>query len=363
MKNISSVLWRECVVRSLIVSLLVLPCLLFLPDRYYSEEPSSGGSYASQYRILKEKADEGDSDALVELGLLIEKYRDDSAEAAGWYRRAADAGNVRGLFRMGIAHLEGRGLPRSGPRAEQYLKQAADKGFVPAQTALADLYMDPSLPPVNAEVAWSLYQQAAANGHPPAQHRVAMTYLNAQRYPEAISWLQKAVDKGFAPSQALLGTLYFNGTGVPSDRNKAFNLLEQAADQNDPQGMYMLSLYYLPASNREQVQKGFDLLFKAAEAGNINAQLLLAQELRTGQRIKPDQRLALKWAYIALQLVERSDATEQQKNELRHKVKMEHEASLDYNTRTNTWHESKRWIENYRPHIWNIDKARLWCFA
>jgi len=48
-------------------------------------------------------------------------------------------------------------------------------------------------------------------------------------YSEARSWYEKSADQGFAPAEAALGAVYFNGFGVPRDYKMARYWWEKAA--------------------------------------------------------------------------------------------------------------------------------------
>jgi len=50
----------------------------------------------------------------------------DLAEAARWYKLAADTGDRQAIFALGIAKLKGRGRPEKiAPERRRYLKRAA----------------------------------------------------------------------------------------------------------------------------------------------------------------------------------------------------------------------------------------------
>jgi hypothetical protein len=73
-------------------------------------------------------------------------------------------------------------------------------------------------------------------------------YLNglgvAPDHALALSWCQKAADKGEPNALYLLGSLYRDGQGVERDIIRALALLRKAADQKHHWAQYNLGLMY-----------------------------------------------------------------------------------------------------------------------
>jgi hypothetical protein len=79
--------------------------------------------YATEYRLLRPLAEEGNAAAQNGLGIMYENghgVEQDHAEAVKWYRRAADQGDAAAQFNLGLMYENGRGVqqdelrPRSG---------------------------------------------------------------------------------------------------------------------------------------------------------------------------------------------------------------------------------------------------------
>ena len=115
--------------------------------------------------------------------------RKDYAEAAHWYRRAADQGNSEAQNNVGWLYENGRGVAQDYGEAMRWFLLAAEQANAPAQ----------------ANIGW-LYE----NGRGVAQD-----------YGEAMRWYRAAADSGGAVGQVNLGRLYANGRGVPQDRQIA----------------------------------------------------------------------------------------------------------------------------------------------
>ncbi len=79
---------------------------------------------------LKERAAAGDPEAQFSLGKNYEAGRSglkqDYAEAASWYRKAADQGNVYAQASLGILYHSGKGLPHDDVQSEMWLTISAE---------------------------------------------------------------------------------------------------------------------------------------------------------------------------------------------------------------------------------------------
>jgi len=64
----------------------------------------------------------------------------DYAQAAAWYRKAADQGNIAAQIHLAELYRDGRGVPRDMEQAVAWYRKAADKGDAGAQGSLGLLY-------------------------------------------------------------------------------------------------------------------------------------------------------------------------------------------------------------------------------
>jgi uncharacterized protein len=78
---------------------------------------------------LRERAAAGDPEAQFTLGKNYEAGRSglkkDYAEAANWYRKSADQGNVYAQASLGILYHAGKGLPHDDVQAEMWFTVSA----------------------------------------------------------------------------------------------------------------------------------------------------------------------------------------------------------------------------------------------
>ena len=126
----------------------------------------------------------------------------DDAQAAIWYRKAADQGNSVAEMMLGIHYEKGRGVAQDNAQALAWYRKAADQGYVLAQGKLG-----------------VVYQQGLGV---------------AQDYAQAIAWYRKAIAQDDANSQAMLGSMYGQGLGVMRDDVVGYALLNLAASSPGP---------------------------------------------------------------------------------------------------------------------------------
>lgn len=118
-----------------------------------------------------------------------------------WLSSAIDAGKSEALTHLAGLHLgtdqNGEGLAKALP----LLREAADKGYAPAQTQLGIISL------------FGLGCDAAPD--------------------EAVGWLRLAADQGSRGAQSLLGMMFATGTGIQQDLSEARRLLTLAEQQGD----------------------------------------------------------------------------------------------------------------------------------
>lgn len=93
---------------------------------------------------LKEKAGEGDIDAMKELGKMYANGSADTLvdekEAMTWYRQAAEHADAEAQLHVGDAYDKGRGVPQSSVEAARWYEMAAEQGNAFAMGELGRIY-------------------------------------------------------------------------------------------------------------------------------------------------------------------------------------------------------------------------------
>ncbi len=125
--------------------------------------------------VTRRLADDGASDAQVEMGLKFDKglgVEVDPEEALAWYRKAAAQGNDRAMNMLGVVYFAGRGVARDYAQSLNWYKQAAEKGNANAQFNLGLMYEKGQGAAADKGEAKKWLGKAAAQGHALAKKRL-----------------------------------------------------------------------------------------------------------------------------------------------------------------------------------------------
>lgn len=132
------------------------------------------------------------------------------AEAFKWYKKAAEAGDLEGQYKLGVCYDWGKGVPQDAPKGAYW------------------------------------YCKAAERGHVYAQYMIGLCYDKGvgveQDYIQAVYWYKKSADQGYAYAQVNLGNCYYQGKGIGKDNSMARYWWQKAADQGDETAINNLKL-------------------------------------------------------------------------------------------------------------------------
>lgn len=130
-------------------------------------------------------------------------WQKDDRQAAAWYRKAAEQGQVFAQFNLGMMYFNGQGVAKDYSQA----------------------------------VAWS--RLAAEQGHVQAQYFLGWMYTNGlgvvQDDWQALSWIRKAAEQGHVKAQVSLSAMYAQGRG----RHRMSSLLTSGVRWRRSMGMPM----------------------------------------------------------------------------------------------------------------------------
>lgn len=135
---------------------------------------------------------------------------------------------------------------------------------------------------LSAQDAW-FYKKYADKGDKEAMYNLALCYINGnggvqQNYNQATYWFAKAAKKNYAPAQALLAYCYFHGTGVMKDYKQAWDLAQKAVRQNDASANYLIAQMCKEGTYvKQSIASYLQYLKRAADLGDEDAQLELGK--------------------------------------------------------------------------------------
>ena len=168
------------------------------------------------------------ADALVALKTL--KPEPSVKQATAPVNKSAQ--DAEALYRLGVRHYQGDGVPQSEEKGAELHRQAAEMGHAAAQFNYGWAALNGRGVPQNLALARKWLEAAARQGVAGAQHTLARLYETGAGVPrddaEAARWYRQAADQGDAASLTSLGAMHAQGRGVPQDLPEARRLLSLA---------------------------------------------------------------------------------------------------------------------------------------
>ena len=161
-----------------------------------------------------------------------------------------------------------------------------------------------SIKKLGPEETLKAYKRAAENGEAEAQFYMAFWCMEGKVLNQdnaCAVWLRKSAEQGYALSQILLGSVYFEGSlGVQLDMDKAHAWFLKGAANGDVWGEFALAGFYLEGTHKYvDKAKAIDLLKKAAEKGFADAQTQLAFCYANGSGEEADMEKGAYWMEVA----------------------------------------------------------------
>ena len=181
--------------------------------------------------------------------------RAESERAVSILQPLAARGDVLAQYNLGVLAL-GAQAGMSADDADLWLGKAAQSGYLPAQTALADLMVD------------------------------------RHDWTQAAHWYLMAAQAGGITAQFMSGLILDQGLAGAPDPQAAAQWYELAAQQGHKQAQFALGSLLTEQGQPEQAAPWFE---HAALQGHVAAQFELARALATGQGLAQDAGAARGW--------------------------------------------------------------------
>ena len=235
------------------------------------------------------------------------------AEAAKWFKRAMENGNINATYMYGKMMLDGTGIQRDAEQGFNYILRAAQAGFPMAEYQAGICYETGNGVTQNDENAAMWTQRAAAGGLGAAQWAAAQNCINGKgvdvNYPQALYWLSEAVaqkynrqfEKKFAPGQedtwldTPFGT-YLQGMDTylnDHDYEKAISTFKTFGKSKMPLAKTMEAIVMADKENPKANPKKAIKLLKDAAKTDALAQFTLGKMLESGEGTEKDMKEAV----------------------------------------------------------------------
>jgi hypothetical protein len=129
-------------------------------------------------------------------------------------RRLGDKGDVAAQFKIAAMYYLGSGMPRDYAQAARWYRMAAEQGSPVAQLSLGALYGQGLGVPQDDLEAVMWIRQAAGSGLAAAELMLGLAYRDGKGVQKdmsaAVQWIRKAAEQGLPNAQFALGWLYLS---------------------------------------------------------------------------------------------------------------------------------------------------------
>ncbi len=257
------------------------------------------------YQAVRDAAEAGDAFAAWQLAealegetlfsVLPEEERGKS-RCLVWYEKAAEAGIVPAMVKMGKCFLNGQYTDKDLSRYIEWADRAAACGNVWGLYRMG-LYHEER---ENDDAAFQYFQAAFRQGDAKAPLRLGRMYLSGQGtardVAKAVECFKESASRGEMESYTELGNIFYRDEIVERDDEKAFYWYSKAYAAGHEEAALPLARLYLRHSEIQDYQKAEKLLKEAAEADTDGqACLALGNFSRDGLGGAPDMDSAVSW--------------------------------------------------------------------
>ncbi len=193
------------------------------------------------------------------------------------------------IYLRGVQLAEGDGVLKDLSAAAGFYRKAAEAGYAPAQYDLATLYESGGGVETDLKQAAIWYRKAADQGHAEAQNNLGALYSKGQGVPrnerEAVRWYRLATKQKDPEATSNLGIMYLRGRGVKRNFAQAFELFRRAAEQDYAAAQNNLALMY---ANGQGVTRDFVAAYAWLDiaAAKLSASSGLRDQI--GREMTPD---------------------------------------------------------------------------
>lgn len=265
-------------------------------------------AYVSAFPYFKESSDAGNVEATAYLGDYYSTVSPwavgppkDNVEAARLYRKAAEAGVVRGMVGLAYFYDGGYGVGKDYAEAVRWYRKAAEAGDAASMRGVGYMYENGYGVARDYAEAVRWYRKAADAGDAVAMRNLGIIYGEGhgavqKDYAEAMRWYRKAAEAGDAGGMQGVGYLYERGYGVDRDYAEAVRWYRKGTDAGDAGGTGNLGLMYEYGRGVDKnYTEALRLYRKAADAGNASAMTNLAHMYYQGYGVDSDYAESARW--------------------------------------------------------------------
>ena len=168
----------------------------------------------------------------------------DFAKAFAAFQKAADEGDSRADFELGVMYLYGRGIPLDDDKAFNSFAKSANKGNLGGVFMLGRMYIEGIGTEQDKDKAITIYAKAADAGKPFFQYLLGEYYADGvfveKDTDKALALLKKAADGGSGYAALKLAEMYEDKNFKGADGEKAAKYYIKAAEAGIPKAVFKI---------------------------------------------------------------------------------------------------------------------------
>lgn len=290
----------------------------FIQNKSSKRQSATDAADAAMW--YRRAAEQGHCNAQYRLGLAYAEgdgVIEDLHEAAKWFLKAAAQGNAWAQYRLGQCYRQGRGVIESRDEAVKWFQRAADLNHDEARAALGRMKVsgetvtERALPAFLAKesnvttqlgeptvrqvsVAPDVFRQPSRTQTPTPKEEFdqGRKLMGELKYKEAIPFFVRAANGGYLAANLQCGLAHVK----EAKHAEAVKWFHRAASLNDPQSWSFLGGWYEAGWGVTQDYKEAAKWFKlAAENGEAFAQFRLGRLFADGKGVNQDFEQAQIW--------------------------------------------------------------------
>ncbi len=273
-----------------------------------NSENDADGEWPEERRIWLERAAElGEPRAQFAIGMRYlggDGYDKDERKAVEAFRAAAEAGHVGAQRRMGICCKKGVGVESDAADAAHWFGKASQQGDAYSAFEYAVALLEGTGVAVNTADALAMLHTLAATGHAKATFRLGLCYAKgigvAPDDNEATLHFLNAAQQGLTFAKTLSASRLISGTGIQKNPKLGIAMLREAAADDDVAAQSYLAQCLADGIGTERnPPEAAQWAKKAADQGDPESQCRYGLFLFWGSGVNKDSAEALRYWLLA----------------------------------------------------------------
>lgn len=254
-------------------------------------------------KLFEDSFELGNPQSLYFLGVLFHDGKEvpkDIQKAIEYYNKSIEIEkNTKSMINLGIIYKTGDCVEKNMVKAISLFEFACNQGDIEAMELLGSILEQDRFVKKDLPKALGIFLKAIDLGSSMSMYRAGMILFDLKDYSNAFKYFDMAWKNGNSDSRNNLAILYQNGYGVKKNLEKAIELFELSAKENDDFALNRLGMIYL--TEKKDGQKAKYYFEKSSLLGNSDSSYNLAFLYHEGRYLKQDIPIAIQLYETSIQ--------------------------------------------------------------